>query len=377
MPATLSDIKRSFSDRPPLIDHLYANEVPDDSKDRLYHPPLKCRSVFISDTHFGTSSNCTNTLVEFFGHVEPEFLTLDGDIVDFWNLGKRIVSDRQIFNRYETTAIQKIFRFDRHGTKVPVIGGNHDQMFRNFARLGIRLGNNIIFIKEGIHKTADGKHFLIRHGDEYDSITSNFQAMSILATQLYDRLSQASIAVDKLRMKNKSFDAFLRKFGLDSEWSFSHAIKNMSDRATFTNAHESAMIQDIFHRNAEIFARRQQQPVGRKEPYIDGLIHGHFHNASETHYPSPIDRYTGLPNGPKHIVRYDLGHWTGRPSDNAITSSDAWRDRLDRPTCTGLIEHLDGKMQMIEFRQGIRSLPVVPQFKNGSSSRPLELSGAV
>jgi len=142
----------------------------------------------------------------------------------------------------------------------------------------------------------------------------------------------------------------MNQLGFETHWSFAHAIKARSDGSTCTPRYERAMLRYIFHKNARIFARRENQLEGEKEPYFDGIIHGHTHTVSERRFNSEIDKKTGKLLGPPEIICYDTGHWTGRPTNKKSSPDESWRDKLKHRTCTTLVEHFDGRMELIEWR---------------------------
>ena len=91
-----------------------------------------------------------------------EYLYLVGDIVDGWRM-KRNWYWRQTHN----DVVQKILQ--KAGTRVVYIPGNHDEKFRDFAPM--RFGR--VTIEKYIHKKADGRRFLVMHGDQFDGVVPN------------------------------------------------------------------------------------------------------------------------------------------------------------------------------------------------------------
>ena len=51
-------------------------------------PPLRVRTVFISDTHLGFKGCSADLLLDFLQHVEMDCLFLVGDIIDVWSMQK-------------------------------------------------------------------------------------------------------------------------------------------------------------------------------------------------------------------------------------------------------------------------------------------------
>ncbi|MCK7480111.1 MAG: hypothetical protein M0C28_24680 [Candidatus Moduliflexus flocculans] len=88
-------------------------------------------------------------------------LYLVGDLIDFWSLRKG--------GRWPAAhgeVLKTILAKARAGTRVIYVPGNHDEVARDY--LGLRVGD-IEIAPEAIHVTADGRRFLVTHGDECDS----------------------------------------------------------------------------------------------------------------------------------------------------------------------------------------------------------------
>ena len=90
-------------------------------------PPLRLRSVFISDVHLGFKGCSAELLLDFLHHVEMDTLFLVGDIIDVWSM-KKTMYWPQAHNNVVRTILGKAKR----GTKVIFVPGNHDEVFREF-----------------------------------------------------------------------------------------------------------------------------------------------------------------------------------------------------------------------------------------------------
>ena len=121
------------------------------------------RSIFLSDIHLGTRACQADRLVDFLREYEAENLFLVGDIVDFWSMSRSIH-----WTPEQNTFVQKILRRARRGERVMFIPGNHDEALREYV--GIAFGD-IEVVSEHVHTLADGRRFLLLHGDEFDQIT--------------------------------------------------------------------------------------------------------------------------------------------------------------------------------------------------------------
>ena len=91
-------------------------------------------------------------------------LFLVRDIIDGWrrrNPGH--------WDEHHDDVLRQILHQARSGTKVTYIPGNHDEMFRSWLPAGVDI-SGIKLLKEAEHTTADGKRFLIMHGDEFGNV---------------------------------------------------------------------------------------------------------------------------------------------------------------------------------------------------------------
>ena len=95
---------------------------------------------------------------------ETENIFLVGDIIDFWAMSRGIY-----WPELHNTVVQKILKKARHDVRVYLIPGNHDEALREY--IGSAFGN-INLLREHVHVAADGKRYLLLHGDEYDQVTT-------------------------------------------------------------------------------------------------------------------------------------------------------------------------------------------------------------
>ena len=170
------------------------------------------RSIWISDIHLGTKGCQAELLLDFLRYTDSDHLYLVGDIIDVWHL-KRKWAWQQTHN----DVLQKILRKARKGTKVSFIPGNHDEMFRAF--IGEHFGH-IEICRRMIHKMADGRRFLVIHGDQYDVITKHARWISRLGDVGYNLLLRLNVVVNKVRSM----------MGYDY-WSLSKWVKNSVKQA--------------------------------------------------------------------------------------------------------------------------------------------------
>ncbi|TJZ73355.1 UDP-2,3-diacylglucosamine diphosphatase [Chitiniphilus eburneus] len=205
--------------------------------------PLRFRSIWISDIHLGTAGCQAGYLLDFLKHVEADHLYLVGDIIDGWALKRS-----WFWNQSHNDVIQKVLRKARKGTQVTYIPGNHDEGARQF--LGLMFGD-IRIADEVIHTTADGRRFLVLHGDKFDGVVQCARWLAIVGDRLYGIT---------LRL-NHWFNRARARLGL-GYWSLSQYLKHKVKTAVnFVSDFEEAVAAEA------------------RERGLDGVICGHIHKA--------------------------------------------------------------------------------------------------
>ncbi len=207
---------------------------------------LRLRSVFISDVHLGFKGCRAEFLLDFLRRVECEQIYLVGDIIDLWSLQRAFY-----WPQAHNDVIRTILGKAKHGTRVVYVPGNHDRAFRDHD--GLTLGNVEICL-EVIHETADGRRFLVLHGDEFDSI--------VRASPLLESVGNHAYAA-ALRL-NRYVNAIRQRLGY-RYWSLAAFLKHKVKNAVKYIAN--------FERALAVEARRRG---------VDGVICGHIHRAEIT-----------------------------------------------------------------------------------------------
>ena len=242
---------------------------------------VKVRTLFISDIHLGSKASKADFLLDFLRVHEAETIFLVGDIVDGWRL-KRSWYWPQNCN----DVVQKLLRKGRKGARIIYVPGNHDDFMREFP--GIHFGG-IEVARNMIHEAADGKRYLVLHGDEFDVVVRNARFIAHLGDWAYDTAIALNVWIARAR----------RLLGLPY-WSFSAWAKLQVKRAVnFIGEFQRVVAEE---------ARRSN---------VDGVICGHIHHAVITE----IDG-----------IRY-------------INSGD-WVE-----SCTAIAEHHDGEMELITWQK--------------------------
>ena len=242
-------------------------------------PVGRYRSVFISDIHLGSRGCQAELLLDFLRHMECEHLYLVGDIVDGWRL-----KSGWYWPQSHNDVVQKLLRQARRGVKVVYIPGNHDEFARDY--FGAHFGG-VEVMRDAVHVTADGKRYLVVHGDEFDGVVSHARWLAILGDYGYRALLRANTGWNRLR----------RRMGL-GYWSFAAFLKGKVKTATtFIDKFEQALAEEARRRGCE------------------GVVCGHIHKAEM--------RSIG------GIAYVNDGDWV--------------------ESCTAVVEHADGRLELIDW----------------------------
>jgi len=245
------------------------------------HDVKKVRTLFLSDIHLGSKASKADFLLDFLRVHDAETIILVGDIVDGWRL-KRSWYWPQNCN----DVVQKLLRKGRKGARIVYIPGNHDDFLREFP--GVHFGG-IEVAANMIHQAADGKRYLILHGDEFDVVVRNARFIAHLGDWAYDAAIALNVWIARVR----------RVLNLPY-WSFSAWAKLQVKRAVNFIGEFQRVVADE--------ARRHE---------VDGVICGHIHHAV-------IEDIEG-------ITYINTGDWV--------------------ESCTAVIEHFDGRMELIRWQQ--------------------------
>ncbi|EWY40353.1 ser/threonine protein phosphatase [Skermanella stibiiresistens SB22] len=246
------------------------------------------RSIWISDVHLGTRGCQADLLLDFLRSNESEYLYLVGDIVDGWRLKRG-----WYWPQSHNDVVQKILRRARKGAKVFYVPGNHDEAFRDY--IGLQFGG-VAVVEDIVHTTADGRRFLVIHGDQFDAVVKYAKWLAHLGDSAYTAL----LAI------NTWFNHVRRKLGF-TYWSVSAYLKQRVKNAVeYIGAYETALADE---------ARRRG---------VDGIICGHIHSAEM------------------------------RPMEGVLYCNDGdWVE-----SCTALVEHENGRLEIINWAASRRLLPV-------------------
>ena len=242
------------------------------------------RTIFISDVHLGTKDCKAESLNNFLKHNTCETLYLVGDIIDAW----KIQQNKWRWKQSHTNVVRRVLGHAKRGTKVIFIAGNHDEFLRPMIPYGFSFG--LIEIHNQIeHIGADGKHYLVVHGDLFDGITRLAPWLGFLGDRLYDFILTL----------NSKFNWIRHRMGF-GYWSLSKYLKHRVKKAV------DFMFQ--FEHNLAGYCRKRG---------FDGVICGHIHHAEI----KDIDGITYMNDG----------DWV--------------------ESCTALVEHHDGRWEIVTWTQ--------------------------
>jgi UDP-2,3-diacylglucosamine pyrophosphatase LpxH len=251
----------------------------------------RLRSVFLSDIHLGTRACQAGRLLDFLREHPSEYLFLLGDIVDFWAMNRGVV-----WTPDQNTVVQKVLRRARHGDKVILVPGNHDEALREYNDMcfgDIRVAN------EYVHRAADGRRYLLIHGDEFYQVTRYHRWLAVVGDLGYNLLVRANGWLSWIR----------RRLGLPGYWSLAgYAKRKVKTAVNFIFDFEDSVIR----------AAREQG--------LDGVICGHIHWAA-------IRECGGL----------------------AYMNCGDWVD-----SCTAIVEHADGRMELVHWERPTLAAAVAP-----------------
>jgi UDP-2,3-diacylglucosamine pyrophosphatase LpxH len=153
--------------------------------------------------------------------------------------------------------------------------------------------------RQAIHETADGRKLLVLHGDEFDAIMLAHRWLASVGDAAYGLLMRLNVAVNAVR----------RQMGLPY-WSLSKVAKHKV-------------------KNAVAFIGRFEQVVAHEAGLrgVDGVVCGHIHTAEMREIGGT--RY------------YNDGDWV--------------------ESCTALVEHRDGEMEVLHWADEIAARHTRPQ----------------
>jgi UDP-2,3-diacylglucosamine pyrophosphatase LpxH len=264
------------------------------------------RSIFISDVHLGTKDCKANQLNNFLKHNTCNTLYLVGDIIDAW----KIKQNKWRWKQSHSNVVRRILGHAKRNTEVIYVLGNHDEFLRPYLQYGLNFGM-IKITNQCDHVGADGRHYLVVHGDFFDGITRLAPWLSILGDKAYDAVLSC----------NTRINSILHRMGF-GYFSLSLYLKRRVKKAV-----------DFIFQFEENLANHC-----KKKGY-NGVICGHIHHAE-------IKTING-------VTYMNDGDWV--------------------ESCTALVEHHDGRWEIITWTQ--ENDHVVDDIDRGTRERSKGYSG--
>lgn len=276
----------------------------DDDDNDLNPRARRFRTLFLSDIHLGSRGCQAPLLLDFMRFHDADTMYLVGDVVDGWRLKKR-----WHWPQSHNDVVQKLLRKGRKGTRIVYLPGNHDEFLRDY--LGLKMGG-IEIVDSLVHEAADGKRFLVVHGDQYDVVVRHAKWLAFLGDWAYNLALWTNIYVNLVR----------RRLGFDY-WSLSAWAKNKV-------------------KNAVSFIGRYEETLSHEagKAQVDGVICGHIHHAT-------IQDVGGI----KYI---NTGDWV--------------------ESCSAVAEHEDGTLELIKWTrmsaEGLEEARLAERSKNDLAEEP-------
>ena len=182
--------------------------------------------------------------------------------------------------------LRQLLNHARHGAQITYIPGNHDEVLRPWLHVGLEFAG-IRLCTEAVHITALGKRLLVVHGDEFDSVICYSGVVALLGEVAYSVASTANRWLNTLR----------RRLGYPY-WSLSAWLKcQVKGAANAIDRFEIALAGEAHRRG------------------FDGVVCGHIHHAQMREAQG--------------VLYLNDGDWV--------------------ESCTALVEHHDGSMELIDW----------------------------
>jgi len=119
-------------------------------------PTHRHRTLFISDLHLGALGCRPERILAFLEQNDAETIYLVGDILDTWY---PVVPQ---WTDVHDSILSLLQRRAQAGSRVIYLPGNHDNALRDHC--GTHIGCFEV-TEQALHRTADGRSFLVLHGD--------------------------------------------------------------------------------------------------------------------------------------------------------------------------------------------------------------------
>ena len=198
----------------------------------------------------------------------------------------RIKQNKWDWKQSHTNVVQRVLGYAKHGTNVIYVVGNHDEFLRLLLSHDLKFGK-VTVVDQAEIIGIDGLRYLVVHGDMFDGISKIAPWLAFLGDRAYDVALNVNGAINYVRSK----------FGF-GYYSISKVLKSKVKTAV-------GFVFD-FEKSVVTYCKKHN---------YDGVICGHIHTPE-------IKEVQG--------VKYmNDGDWV--------------------ESCTALVEHLDGKWELIHW----------------------------
>jgi len=254
-------------------------------------PPRKRhRSLFLSDAHLGARGCRADRLLDFLQRNDADTIYLVGDFIDSW---------RPIWSKWPPEhgqVIRVLVARAQAGVRIVCVPGNHDAFLRR--HYGIYF-DRIEVVERTMHTAADGKRYLVVHGDACDYYANRLRWLARMG----------GVADASLRWVGAAINSLRRCLSLDETRTIEDALARINRVIRSGNKFE--------HRLSALASRHG----------ADGIVCGHFHR-------------TAL-HDDFGIIYANCGDWL--------------------ESCTAIAEGADGRLGVIDWRERRAGRAPAPQ----------------
>lgn len=155
-------------------------------------PPEHYRSLFLSDLHLGARGCKADQIAEFLRQTTADTIYLVGDILDLWH------PLRPHWGPAQDMVVGLLRAQAERGARLVYLPGNHD------AALRVHHGTTLMQVEiapEAVHAAADGRRYLVLHGDVADARLLRFHVMTRIGSRADGVLRGLDAALRRLRRR--------------------------------------------------------------------------------------------------------------------------------------------------------------------------------
>ncbi len=206
------------------------------------------RALFLSDLHLGAQGCDAERILSFLERNDADVHYLVGDIFDIWD---------PLFVRWSPThdaVLDLLRRRAARGSRLIYLTGNHDRALRQqgIAALHGRYHLPVEVLEDTLHHGADGRRYLVLHGDICDARLLRLHVCTRIGSRLDGMLRLIDTGLRHLRFR----------IGPEQRGPIEVAIAAVNALAYRNHRHETRLTDLARARGA------------------DGVICGHFHLAA-------------------------------------------------------------------------------------------------